>query len=82
MQFFVYILYSEILDKYYVGSTKNIEERLRRHLSNHKGYTSKSKDWKVVYDESFDSREEAVKKENEIKKWKSRKKIEILIGKI
>jgi hypothetical protein len=31
-----YILYSEILDKYYIGHTEQgMEERLRRHLSDH-----------------------------------------------
>ena len=32
-----YSLYSEILDKYYIGHTEqSMEERLRRHLSDHK----------------------------------------------
>jgi putative endonuclease len=42
--FYLYILYSEILDSYYVGATSNVEERLKSHLQNHKGYTSKAKD--------------------------------------
>jgi putative endonuclease len=49
---YVYILYSEILDKYYIGSTEGpIEYRLKKHLSDHKGFTGKIKDWKVVYSE-------------------------------
>ncbi len=49
------------------------------HLSNHKGFTSKAKDWKIVYSEAFSSKELAHLREREIKKWKSRKKIERLI---
>lgn len=37
--FYVYILYSKLIDKYYVGCTSmGIEERLRRHLSSHSGF--------------------------------------------
>jgi len=31
MQYYVYILYSEKLNKYYIGSTGNPEDRLRKH---------------------------------------------------
>ena len=51
-----YILYSKTLNRYYVGScTAPLKERLRRHLANHKGFTGKTKDWEVVYTESFGS---------------------------
>ena len=80
MTFIVYILYSEILDKYYVGFTANIEERLRKHNNRHKGFTGKNNDWKVVYSESYDSKSAAIKREREIKNWKSRIKIQKLIS--
>ncbi|MGE8553535.1 MAG: GIY-YIG nuclease family protein [Chryseobacterium jejuense] len=42
---YCYILYSESLEKYYIGhSCDDLQERLRKHLSNHKGFTSKAKD--------------------------------------
>ena len=80
MTYFVYILYSKELDKYYVGSTKEIESRLEKHLSNHKGFTSKAKDWELKYEEQYNSNTEAVKREMQIKRWKSRKLIEKLIN--
>ena len=51
-KFYVYILHSKLLDRYYIGSTQDITKRLEKHLSNHKGYTSRAKDWVVVYSES------------------------------
>ena len=79
--YFMYILYSDTLDKYYVGSTSNIKARLKKHLSNHKGFTSRAKDWKVVYSESFKERSLAIAREKQIKKWKSRKMImDLVIG--
>ena len=77
--YYVYILYSAYLDKYYVGYTSDISGRLRRHLSNHKGFTGSAPDWKVVYTESYPSKEAAYLRERQIKKWKSRKMIEKII---
>ncbi len=78
--FNVYILYSLALNKYYIGFTGNdIEHRLTKHLSTHKGFTAKAEDWKLVYSEKYETKELAMKREKEIKKWKSRKMIEKLI---
>ncbi|MEW7307474.1 GIY-YIG nuclease family protein, partial [Elizabethkingia anophelis] len=56
-----------------------LNERLRKHLSNHKGFTSRAKDWMIVYYEAFNDKSSAYKREREIKAWKSKKKIEQLI---
>ncbi|NIF06966.1 GIY-YIG nuclease family protein [Chryseobacterium sp. Tr-659] len=78
---YCYILYSKFLDKYYIGhSSEALQERLRRHLSNHKGFTSKAKDWDIVYFETFKTKSEAYKREQEIKAWKSKTKIQKLIN--
>ena len=75
-----YILFSADADKYYIGhTTELIEIRLRKHLSDHSGFTDKFKDWKLVYTESYESKEFAYKREREVKLWKSRKRIEKLI---
>ena len=77
----MYILYSIILDHYYIGHTsENLDERLRKHLSNHSGFTSKSKDWTLVYSEEFETKSLAYRRELEVKKWKSRIKIQKLIA--
>ena len=77
--FYTYILYSEVLSKYYIGSSNNLEDRLKKHLSNHDGFTAKAKDWKIVYSQQFDTKAEAVTREKEMKAWKSAKRIARLI---
>ena len=77
---YTYILYSETLDKFYIGHTcENIDERLRKHLSNHKGFTANIKDWKIVYFETLENKSLAYKRKLEIKSWKSKTKIKKLI---
>ena len=79
---YTYILFSQSANKYYIGATRDdLQERLRRHLSHHKGFTGKHADWIIVYHETFESFSEALAREKEIKKWKSRKKIHQLISK-
>ena len=81
MKFIVYIIYSALIDKYYIGFTsREITERLRRHNSNHKGFTGKKADWQIVHTEDYPTKTLALEREKEIKSWKSRKKIEKLIG--
>jgi putative endonuclease len=77
----VYIHYSCEADKYYIGSTTDkVSERLRRHLSNHGGFTSRAKDWTLVFQRSS-IQTEALKREKELKGWKNRIRIEELINK-
>ena len=79
--FTVYILFSSIKNKYYIGFTgDDINERVRKHNSKHKGFTGNNSDWKIVYHEKFDIKTNAILREKEIKKWKSRKMIETLVG--
>jgi len=81
MKYFVYILYSEKLNRYYVGHAgDSIEERLRKHLSNHRGYTAKAKDWTLKYTEEYSSKKDAYERELYIKRKKSVKFIQNLIN--
>ena len=76
-----YILYSSALDKFYIGHTEDeITERLRRHNSNHKGFTGGIGDWQIVYTEIFADKKRAYARERQLKNSKSRKMIEKLIS--
>ena len=79
MSHYVYILFSRSLDRYYVGCTGNLVSRLQRHNQHSKGYTGRVKDWELVYQELYESKDFAYKREREIKSWKSRLRIEELI---
>ncbi len=76
---YCYILYSEKLDSYYVGSTSNLGDRLKRHNSGRSIYTKKGMPWIVVYTKEYSTKAEAYQAEMYIKAQKSRKYIEQLI---
>jgi putative endonuclease len=76
---YVYILYSEKLSKYYVGACTDIERRLYEHNIGHSKFTSIGVPWVLKYKESFETLQEAKKRETQIKKMKSRQYIEGLI---
>ena len=81
MPYNVYILYSSIRDRYYVGHTgDDLQERLRKHNSNHKGFSGGVGDWIIVYTEIYPTKTAAYQREREIKAWKSRKKVESLLS--
>ncbi len=78
--YWTYILYSPLLDKYYVGSCADLEKRLHDHAVGHSVYTKQGKPWMLKWSSTFESRSEAVKEEMRIKSKKSRKYIEWLIA--
>ncbi len=82
MPFTVYILYSKSIDQFYIGHSSALADRLYRH--NHSGSksTRKANDWILVYTETYQTRQEAVNRETEIKKRKSRKYIEGLVSSV
>src|ERR1700722_12318091 len=80
MSFYVYILYSVKLDKYYTGSCQDILIRLQQHNTGRNISTKTGIPWVLKYTETFDSRAEAFKREMQIKKKKSRNYIEWTIS--
>jgi putative endonuclease len=78
----VYIIYSFSLDKYYIGYTEDVAQRLQQHNKGISGFTSIASDWVLKYTAAFESRELAHQRELEIKRKKSRKYIEWLINSV
>ena len=78
--FFLYILQSEKDSSYYVGYSDNLEKRLYEHNSFTGRYTSRKKPWKLVYCEEYIEKSDALKREQYIKRMKSKRYIEELIG--
>ena len=78
--YLTYIIYSKSKDKYYVGYTHDLKLRLERHNSGWSKSTKSGISWELVYHEKFETKSEAIKRENEIKRKKSKKYIEELIN--
>ena len=79
---FVYFLKSELFTKTYVGSTLDLENRLREHNSGKSTFTSRYKPWVIVYSEKFDTIGEARKREKYLKSCAGRKFLKKLINQI
>lgn len=82
--FFIYILYSPSSDKYYLGYTENVANRIFMHNNPIRAsFTSKHKPW--ILKRAFQvgtNKTLALKLERRIKKMKSRKYLEKLIDPI
>ena len=76
---YLYILKSQKTGKYYVGQTNDLDKRLSYHNSGYNKSTRGGSPWSLVYKLPCQSREEAVRLENHIKKKKSKKYIDRLI---
>ena len=61
--YYVYVLWSTIAARSYVGSTGDVEERLRRHNSGHSKSTKHGIPWCLIHTECFPTRAEAVHRE-------------------
>ncbi len=79
MKYYAYILYSQSKDRYYVGYTSDLLRRLDQHNSGWSQSTKSGTPWTLVYSELFDNKSDAISRENEIKRWKSRTIIEKLL---
>jgi putative endonuclease len=72
LTFYVYILKSIKDGSYYIGQTSNLKERLKQHNRGYSSFTKLRKPYELIYKNSFETRKEAVKKERELKKKKSK----------
>jgi putative endonuclease len=72
---FLYIIYSKSSDKFYVGETYNIKERILQHNTHQYKYAfSKiAQDWEIKLIKELRSKEDAIFLERFIKRMKSKK---------
>jgi putative endonuclease len=75
----VYIIYSSKLDKYYIGYTADINDRLLKHNRKSKGFSNLGRPWSLVYSQSFENKKDAMQRELQLKGWKNRERLEALI---
>ncbi len=75
MYYYVYILYSKSHDKYYIGQTADVDNRLTRHNSGGVKSTKPYRPWEMVYTEEYATLSESMAREKQLKSWKSKVKI-------
>ncbi|GGA64977.1 hypothetical protein GCM10008015_02260 [Flavobacterium palustre] len=71
---YLYILFSESSQKFYIGETNNMEERLLKHQNHYysNSFTKIANDWKIVLTFNCKDKDEAIYLENFIKRMKSK----------
>ena len=74
------ILYSNTINRYYVGYTNDIDRRISGHNRKKGKFTDKGIPWNLVYKEDFVNKTEAMDRERFIKSKKSSAFIKNLIS--
>jgi putative endonuclease len=76
---YTYILQSKKDGKYYIGSTGDLERRIKRHNSGGNISTKNRRPLEIIYYEIYNTNSEALSREKEIKSWKGGIKFKKLI---
>ena len=77
--FYVYILATTSNRVLYTGMTNDLERRCKEHKGKYsKGFTSRYNVNKLIYYETFNDVEDAIKREKQIKAYSRRKKDELI----
>lgn len=69
--YYVYLLKSKKIDSYYIGCTSNLRKRITEHNSGKSTYTKIRAPWELRYYEAYFSKNDAYKREKQLKKNKS-----------
>ena len=72
MSYKVYILYTNIYDKYYIGQTNCLSRRLTEHFCKDTIFTGKYDGWNLVYVEEYKSRKESMTREKFLKSQRNK----------
>jgi putative endonuclease len=67
MMFHVYILFSEKFQRFYIGQTNNLTDRLNRHNSGYERATAPYAPWKLILSIEKPNRSEAMVLERKLK---------------
>jgi len=78
--YFVYIIYSEKCDRFYVGYCAEVNTRLERHNAGMVAATRNCRPYRIRATKRFSTEIEARREELRLKKQKSRKYLEWLIA--
>ena len=68
--YYVYVLRSLKDGRYYIGSSADVQARLAYHNSGRQRSTKNRVPFELVYSESLDNKQDALKREKQIKNFK------------
>ncbi|MGB2869784.1 MAG: GIY-YIG nuclease family protein [Bacteroidota bacterium] len=77
--YFVYVLRSLKDNKNYTGSTENVAKRLKEHNAGKTESTRRRRPFELVYQEEFNTREEAEAREKYLKSGKGREELKLIL---
>lgn len=80
LMYYVYIIKSVTTGRFYVGSTSRVGLRVEYHNKGWSRATKGRRPWVLVHTEKYEDKSTGLKREREIKTWKSSKLIESLIN--
>ena len=77
--YYTYILYSEKINKFYIGSSGDLKERVKQHNHGDSEYTKSGLPWSLVYYEAFTEKKDATTEEKFLKSGKGRERRKYLL---
>lgn len=81
MSFFVYILASRRNGTLYIGHTDDLSTRIKQHRDGvFEGFAKRNKAKILVYFETYNSRDEAFRRERRLKEWRRSWKLMLIEG--
>ena len=74
--FFVYVIWNAEHQRYYIGQTEDLDQRIHQHNDPNNALSQFTKrfsgKWKLIYQESFTTRKEALLREKALKSGQGR----------
>lgn len=77
--FYVYVLWSDKLQKRYVGFTADLIKRVTEHNSGKSPFAKSGIPWKIIYTENYITGSEALRREKFLKSGVGRKFLDVLL---
>jgi putative endonuclease len=65
--FYLYVLYSDLHFKHYIGYTIDLDMRMKSHNELGSGWTKKYRPWRIIYGKEFERKDDAMKYESWLK---------------
>lgn len=69
MMYYLYLLYSQKIKEFYIGTTPDLKRRFYSHNAGKNIATKYGRPWKLVYYEAFPAKDDALNRERKLKQY-------------